>query len=93
MLMAVALAQVLASAIGPAGWLLSMTGRQTSQLRSYIAALAVQAALAFWLTPAHGAWGATLALCGGIVALPMLQAWQARRLLGLNSTILAKARA
>lgn len=92
MLLVVAAAQVLACALGPTGWLLAMTGQEVRLLHGYLAALAVQAALGLWLIPTHGAWGATIALAGGIIALPALQLWQVRRHLGFDCTILARSK-
>lgn len=93
MLLLVAAAQLFAALLGPTGWILAMTGREPRQLAIYLAALAVQALLALWLIPQWGAWGATVALCGGIATLPVLQYWQVRRHIRVDCAIFAKGHA
>ena len=63
----VAAAQVFNASCGPVGMLLTMGGQSGGALGGQIAGLAVNVAVGLVLIPAHGAWGAVIAMVAGIV--------------------------
>jgi O-antigen/teichoic acid export membrane protein len=60
-------AQVFNSACGPVAILLSMSRRSGWTLAGHLLGVIVNLALGVLLIPLHGAWGATIAMAGGIV--------------------------
>lgn len=76
----IAAAQAFNAACGPVGMLLTMSGRSGGALAGQVFGLAVNAAVGAALIPAHGAWGAVVAMTVGIVAwnVTMLMVTRAR---------------
>ena len=76
----IAAAQAFNAACGPVGMLLTMSGRSGGALAGQVAGLAVNATVGAALIPAHGAWGAVVAMTVGIVAwnVTMLMVTRAR---------------
>jgi O-antigen/teichoic acid export membrane protein len=67
LLWVVCAAQVFNSACGPVAILLSMSRRSGWTLAGHLLGVIVNLALGVLLIPLHGAWGATIAMAGGIV--------------------------
>lgn len=65
---------------GPVTNTLILTGRSRLALLDYLAVVAVEVALGFWLIPAHGVLGAAIAHLAGTAlnnVLPLWQVWSA----------------
>ena len=82
----VALAQVVNAAAAFNGLVLTMTGHEDAVARASVAAFAVTVAALVPLVPALGAEGAALGLLAGTLARNVVNAVQAQRLTGLDTT-------
>jgi O-antigen/teichoic acid export membrane protein len=83
----IAAAQVFNAACGPVGWLLAMSGRSGGALAGQLAGLAVNGLLGVLLIPAHGAFGAAIAMGSGIVVWNVSTLWMAIGHCGFNPSV------
>ena len=77
-----AIGQLAAVLLGPAGWALSMTGKHVLELAILVAGLAIAAVACALAIPAYGQIGAAIATACSIVGTNALRVWFVRRSLG-----------
>lgn len=86
------LGQVVNAAVGMSGALLVMNGRETVVTRATMGAMAVNVVLGVLLVPRHdalgGAMGAAIASCASLTALNVATLVAARRVTGIDTSIL-----
>ncbi|MFD1343971.1 oligosaccharide flippase family protein [Litorisediminicola beolgyonensis] len=82
-------AQIINSACGPVGMLLTMTGKASLTILPQVGALAVNCVLGWLFISGHGVVGAAIAMSGGIVVWNLGMLAIVRRKLGLDPSMLS----
>jgi O-antigen/teichoic acid export membrane protein len=79
--------ELVAAAVGPVGFFMTMTNREVSATWIEVAASAIAIALALVLIPRYGILGAAVAVAAGSTARNVSMFVAILRLLGLRSTV------